>query len=46
VLVGGPMLLAKPELVESVGADGTAADGPEAVLRAEHFCTMQAAVNG
>jgi len=45
VLIGGPMLLAKPELVELVGADGTAADGPQAVLRAEHFCGRRAAVN-
>jgi methylmalonyl-CoA mutase cobalamin-binding subunit len=46
VLVGGPMLLAKPEIVQFVGADGTAPDGPQAVLCAEHFCTMQSAVNG
>jgi methanogenic corrinoid protein MtbC1 len=46
VLVGGPMLLAKPEIVQFVGADGTAPDGPQAVLCAEHFCTMLSAVNG
>jgi methanogenic corrinoid protein MtbC1 len=46
VLVGGPMLLARPEIVQFVGADGTAPDGPQAVLCAEHFCTMQSAVNG
>jgi len=46
VLVGGPMLLAKPEIVQFVGADGTAPDGPQAVLCAEHFCTMQSVVNG
>jgi MerR family transcriptional regulator, light-induced transcriptional regulator len=46
VLVGGPMLLARPEIVQFVGADGTAPDGPQAVLCAEHFCTMQAAVAG
>lgn len=46
VLIGGPMLLAKPELAELVGADGTAPDGPQAVLRAEHFCcSRQAAAN-
>ena len=45
VLIGGPMLLAKPELVELVGADGTAADGPQAVLCAEHFCSRRAAVS-
>jgi MerR family transcriptional regulator, light-induced transcriptional regulator len=46
VLVGGPMLLARPEIVQFVGADGTAPDGPQAVLCAEHFCSMQSAVNG
>jgi MerR family transcriptional regulator, light-induced transcriptional regulator len=46
VLVGGPMLLAKPEIVQFVGADGTAPDGPQAVLCAEHFCAMRSAVNG
>lgn len=45
VLIGGPMLLAKPELVELVGADGTAQDGPQAVLRAEHFCNRRAAAH-
>ncbi len=45
VLVGGPMLLANPKLVELVGADGTAPDGPQAVLRAEHFCSRRAAAN-
>lgn len=38
VLVGGPVLVEKPELAHLVGADATAADGPEAVLRAEHIC--------
>jgi len=37
VLVGGPLLIEKPELAEIVGADATAADGPQAVLRAEHI---------
>lgn len=46
VMVGGPILLAKPELAMLVGADATAADGPQAVLRAEHMCTMQRAMNG
>jgi MerR family transcriptional regulator, light-induced transcriptional regulator len=46
VLIGGPALLAKPELVRFVGADATAADGPEAVLRAEQVCTLRSAVNG
>ena len=39
VLVGGPLLLKKPELAQRVGADATAADGPQAVLRAEHICS-------
>jgi methanogenic corrinoid protein MtbC1 len=38
VLVGGPIFVQKPELVQIVGADATAADGPQAVLRAEHIC--------
>jgi methanogenic corrinoid protein MtbC1 len=38
VLVGGPILVDKPELAQMVGADATAADGPQAVLRAEHIC--------
>jgi MerR family transcriptional regulator, light-induced transcriptional regulator len=39
VLVGGPILVYKPELADVVGADATAADGPQAVLRAEHICS-------
>jgi methylmalonyl-CoA mutase cobalamin-binding subunit len=35
VLVGGPLLVEKPELADLVGADATAIDGPQAVLRAE-----------
>jgi len=46
VMVGGPILLAKPELALLVGADATAADGPQAVLRAEHMCSLQRAMNG
>jgi methanogenic corrinoid protein MtbC1 len=38
VLVGGPILVEQPELARLVGADATAADGPQAVLRAEHIC--------
>jgi len=38
VLVGGPILVERPELARLVGADATAADGPQAVLRAEHIC--------
>ncbi len=38
VMVGGPVLLERPEVAQQVGADATAADGPQAVLRAEHIC--------
>jgi methanogenic corrinoid protein MtbC1 len=38
VLVGGPILVERPELARLVGADATAADGPQAVLRAENIC--------
>lgn len=37
VMVGGPVLLACPELVSVLGADGTAADAPAAVRRAEQL---------
>jgi methanogenic corrinoid protein MtbC1 len=43
VLVGGPILIDKPELADMVGADATAADGPQAVLRAENICSGKAA---
>jgi methanogenic corrinoid protein MtbC1 len=39
ILVGGPILVEKPELARIVGADATAADGQQAVLRAEHICS-------
>ncbi len=42
VMVGGPVFLANPELVASVGADATAADGPEAAQRAEQLMTFMA----
>jgi len=45
VLVGGPLLVEKPELAVLVGADATAADGPQAVLRAEHICSALANAN-
>jgi methanogenic corrinoid protein MtbC1 len=38
VLVGGPVLVARPELAVLMGADATAIDGPMAVMRAEHLC--------
>jgi methanogenic corrinoid protein MtbC1 len=37
ILVGGPILIDKPELASLVGADATAIDGPQAVQRAEHI---------
>jgi methanogenic corrinoid protein MtbC1 len=43
VLVGGPLLVAKPEIVAWLGADATAADGEEAVARAEQLSRRQAA---
>jgi methanogenic corrinoid protein MtbC1 len=46
VLVGGPILVERPELARLVGADATAADGPQAVLRAEHICNgIRAAID-
>lgn len=41
ILVGGPVLVARPELAALVGADATASDGPMAVQRAEHMCCGQ-----
>jgi MerR family transcriptional regulator, light-induced transcriptional regulator len=46
ILVGGPLLVARPELASLMGADATAVDGPMAVQRAEHICTWQNAVTG
>jgi len=45
ILVGGPILVARPELAMLLGADGTAIDGPMAVLRAEHMCNSQQAAH-
>jgi methanogenic corrinoid protein MtbC1 len=45
ILVGGPIFVQKPELVQIVGADATAADGPQAVLRAEHICRVAQEAN-
>ena len=41
ILVGGPLLVARPELAVLTGADATAVDGPMAVERAEHLCVRQ-----
>lgn len=40
VMVGGPLFVAHPELVMSVGADATAVDGRQAVLQAQTLMTM------
>lgn len=45
ILLGGPLLVEKPELAALVGADATAYDGPMAVLRAENMCCWQASAN-
>ncbi len=44
VLVGGPILVHKPELAASIGADATAADGRQAVQQAERIRGHQGAV--
>jgi len=43
VLVGGPILVDKPELAATIGADGTAADGRQAVQQAERIRSRQGA---
>ncbi len=45
IMVGGPLLVENPGLARRVGADATAADGPQAVLRAEHMFTALGAAN-
>ncbi len=45
ILVGGPVLVQKPELASLVGADATAADGPQAVLRAQYIVESLGATN-
>jgi len=45
ILVGGPVLVARPELAVLVGADATATDGPMAVQRAECMCGLQRRAN-
>jgi methanogenic corrinoid protein MtbC1 len=45
ILVGGPVLVARPELATLVGADATATDGPMAVLCAETLCPCQTSAN-
>ena len=45
ILLGGPLLVAKPELAALVGADATAVDGPMAVLRIENMYGRRASAN-
>ncbi|WP_428491259.1 cobalamin B12-binding domain-containing protein [Rhodopila sp.] len=45
VLVGGPLLLERPDLVARVGADATAVDAPAAVRQARGLLAMQAAAD-
>lgn len=45
ILIGGPVLVERPELAQLVGADGTATDGPMAVLHAERMCSCHASAN-
>jgi methanogenic corrinoid protein MtbC1 len=45
ILAGGPILAERPQLAAAVGADATAADGFQAVLRAEDVCSMLAAAH-
>ncbi|GAC1301385.1 MAG: hypothetical protein NVSMB15_11780 [Steroidobacteraceae bacterium] len=46
VLVGGPALVAKPEIAALVGADAMASDGVQAVERAERMCRNFASETG
>ena len=46
IMVGGPVLVARPELAGLVGADATAIDGPAAVLCADHIGGWQEGFNG
>jgi methanogenic corrinoid protein MtbC1 len=45
ILVGGPILVEKPELAALVGADAMAIDGHQAVQRAEHIFKSVAATH-
>lgn len=41
VLVGGPLFLRRPELCDMIGADGNAADAPEALILAARLVQQQ-----
>jgi methanogenic corrinoid protein MtbC1 len=45
ILVGGPLLNAKPDAAKLVGADATAIDGREAVEQADYICSRRGAIN-
>jgi methanogenic corrinoid protein MtbC1 len=45
IMVGGPILIDRPELAELVGADATAVDGQQAVMRAEQIFTSLGATH-
>ena len=45
IMVGGPLLVDKPEMARVVGADTTAADGPQAVAHAEQIFASLPASN-
>lgn len=41
VLVGGPLLIARPQIAKLVGADGTAGDARQAMLTAQRLVAMR-----
>jgi methanogenic corrinoid protein MtbC1 len=45
VMVGGPLMTGRPDLVQAMGADATARDGIGAVRQAEHVLGLLAARN-
>lgn len=42
IMVGGPLLLQRPDLLAQLGADATACDGATAVMRAQSLLAMRA----
>jgi methanogenic corrinoid protein MtbC1 len=42
-MVGGPRFMTEPDLAETIGADGTAIDGRQAVMAAEALLAVVAA---
>jgi methanogenic corrinoid protein MtbC1 len=46
IMVGGPVLVSRPELAGLVGADATAVDGPTAVMCADHMFGWHEGYNG